>query len=129
MKPRLGQVLASTVDSTTVIVVRAPDGEIDLTCAGVAMWDPRCGGACPAGEADPARFGLSFMNEGGDWWIAQAATGELSPDQLAVALMAHCRSRLAAYKCPRSIEFSVSLPRTPTGKLLRRVLRDQHQRA
>jgi hypothetical protein len=56
MKPRLGQVLASTVDSTTVIVVRAPDGEIDLTCAGVAMWDPRCGGACPTGEADPAQL-------------------------------------------------------------------------
>jgi hypothetical protein len=56
MKPRLGQVLASTVDSTTVIVVRAPVGEIDLTCAGVEMWDPRGGGACPAGEADPAQL-------------------------------------------------------------------------
>ena len=56
MKPRPGQVLVSTVDSTAVIVVRAPDGEIDLTCAGVAMWDPRCGGACPSGEADPAQL-------------------------------------------------------------------------
>jgi hypothetical protein len=54
MKPRPGQLLASTVDSTTVIVVRAPDGEINLTCAGVEMWDPRCDGASPAGEADPA---------------------------------------------------------------------------
>jgi long-chain acyl-CoA synthetase len=52
-----------------------------------------------------------------------------SQDRLAVDLMAHCRSRLAAYKCPRSIEFAASLPRTPTGKLLRRVLREQHQRA
>jgi hypothetical protein len=56
IKPRIGQVLASTVDSTTVIVVRAPDGEIELTCAGVEMWDPRCGGARPAGEADPAQL-------------------------------------------------------------------------
>ncbi len=56
MKPRPGQVLVSTVDSTTVIVVRAPDGEIDLTCAGVGMWDPRCGGAWPPGEADPAQL-------------------------------------------------------------------------
>jgi hypothetical protein len=55
VKPRPGQVLASTVDSTTVIVVRAPDGEIDLTCAGVEMWDPR-GGASPTGEADPAQL-------------------------------------------------------------------------
>jgi long-chain acyl-CoA synthetase len=61
--------------------------------------------------------------------IAQSGDGEASPDQLAVALMAHCRSRLAAFKCPRSIEFAASLPRTPTGKLLRRVLREEHQRA
>jgi hypothetical protein len=25
---------------------------------------------CRAGDADPAKFGLSFMNEAGDWWIA-----------------------------------------------------------
>lgn len=41
MKPRPGQVLASTVDSTTVVVVRAPHVEIDLTCAGVEMWGTR----------------------------------------------------------------------------------------
>jgi hypothetical protein len=63
MKPRLGQLLASTVDSTTVIVVRAPDGEIDLTCAGVEMWDPRGGGACPAGEADSAQLAGSQMGK------------------------------------------------------------------
>ena len=56
MKPRPGQALASTVDSTTVIVVRAPGSEIHLTCAGVEMWDPKSGGACPAGEADPAQL-------------------------------------------------------------------------
>ena len=69
MKPRPGQVLASTVDSTTVIVVRAPDREISLTCAGVEMWDPRGGGACPAGEADPAQLagaqvGKRYADEG-----------------------------------------------------------------
>jgi long-chain acyl-CoA synthetase len=61
--------------------------------------------------------------------IAQITDRAASQDQLAVALMTHCRSRLAAYKCPRSIEFAASLPRTPTGKLLRRVLREHHQRA
>jgi acyl-coenzyme A synthetase/AMP-(fatty) acid ligase len=61
--------------------------------------------------------------------IVQLADGEASPDQLRVALIAHCRSRLAAYKCPRSIEFAAALPRTPTGKLLRRVLREEHQQA
>jgi hypothetical protein len=63
MKPRLGQVLASTVDSTAVIVVRVPDGEISLTCAGVEMWDPRGGGASPAGEADPEQLGGSQVGK------------------------------------------------------------------
>ena len=52
-------------------------------------------------------------------------TAETGSAELAADLMAHCRSTLAAYKCPRSIEFAAALPRTPTGKLLRRVLREQ----
>jgi acyl-CoA synthetase (AMP-forming)/AMP-acid ligase II len=42
-------------------------------------------------------------------------------------LLAHCRSRLASFKCPRTVEFVAELPRLPTGKLLRRHLRDQRQ--
>jgi hypothetical protein len=56
-------VLASPVDSTTVIVVRAPDADIDLTCAGVAMWDPRGGGARPAGEPDPSHLSGTQMGK------------------------------------------------------------------
>jgi hypothetical protein len=56
MKPRPGQILASPVDTTTVIVVRAPDRDIDLTCAGVEMWDPKSGGEGPGGTADPAQL-------------------------------------------------------------------------
>lgn len=56
MKPRPGQTLASPVDTTTVIVVRAPDRDIDLTCAGVDMWDPKTGGDGPGGTADPAQL-------------------------------------------------------------------------
>ena len=54
--------------------------------------------------------------------LSEPGTG--SPD-LAADLTAHCRSRLAAYKCPRSVEFVAELPRLPTGKLLRRKLREQ----
>jgi long-chain acyl-CoA synthetase len=39
------------------------------------------------------------------------------------ALIAWCRERLAAYKYPRVIEFSESLPKGPTGKILKRELR------
>jgi len=45
---------------------------------------------------------------------------------LAEMLMAYCRTHLARYKCPRSIDFVDELPRLPTGKLLKRRLRDQY---
>jgi 2-aminobenzoate-CoA ligase len=37
-----------------------------------------------------------------------------------------CRGKMAVYKLPREVEFVSELPRTPTGKLLRRVLRAKH---
>jgi long-chain acyl-CoA synthetase len=39
-------------------------------------------------------------------------------------LIEYCRSRLAAYKCPRAVEFRSSLPRNLLGKVLRRQLRE-----
>jgi fatty-acyl-CoA synthase len=42
-------------------------------------------------------------------------------------LIAFCRSRLAHYKCPQSIEFCESLPKTATGKVLKRELRKKYQ--
>jgi len=41
-------------------------------------------------------------------------------------LIEHCRSRLAHYKCPRSVEFLECLPRTGTGKVLKRDLRKKY---
>src|SRR4051812_16721811 len=41
-------------------------------------------------------------------------------------LMAFCREHLAPYKCPRSIDFEPELPRLPTGKLYKRLLRDRY---
>jgi long-chain acyl-CoA synthetase len=38
-------------------------------------------------------------------------------------IIAYCRSRLAAYKVPRIVEFRDQLPKTAVGKILRRVLR------
>ncbi|HLG67216.1 MAG TPA: long-chain-fatty-acid--CoA ligase [Acidimicrobiales bacterium] len=38
-------------------------------------------------------------------------------------LVAYCRERLAHYKCPTSVELVDALPRTPTGKILKRELR------
>ena len=41
-------------------------------------------------------------------------------------LIAFCRSQLASYKCPRSVDFEAELPRHPTGKLYKRLLRDRY---
>lgn len=40
-------------------------------------------------------------------------------------LIAHCRDRLAGYKCPKRVEFVDSLPRTATGKVQKFRLREQ----
>jgi fatty-acyl-CoA synthase len=40
------------------------------------------------------------------------------------AVIDHCRSKLAGYKVPKQVEFIEQLPRTPSGKVLKRKLRD-----
>ncbi|MGY9106498.1 MAG: AMP-binding enzyme, partial [Alphaproteobacteria bacterium] len=54
------------------------------------------------------------------------AVVSLKPDQVASPeeIKAYCKKHLAAYKYPRHIEIIDSLPKGPTGKLLKRVLRD-----
>ena len=41
-------------------------------------------------------------------------------------LVDFCRGRLGHFQCPRAIEFTESLPRTASGKILKRALRDRH---
>ncbi len=41
-------------------------------------------------------------------------------------LLDFCRGRLAAYKIPRSVDFAADLPRHPTGKLYKRLLKDRY---
>jgi fatty-acyl-CoA synthase/long-chain acyl-CoA synthetase len=41
-------------------------------------------------------------------------------------LILFCRKNLSPIKCPRSIDFEAELPRTPTGKLVKRHLRDKY---
>jgi long-chain acyl-CoA synthetase len=50
---------------------------------------------------------------------------EAGPD-LERELIAFCRENLAGYKCPRSVDFEAELPRHPTGKLYKRLLRDRY---
>src|SRR5215813_8137682 len=45
---------------------------------------------------------------------------------LEAELIAFCRQHLSPIKCPKSIDFEQELPRTPTGKLVKRHLRDRY---
>jgi long-chain acyl-CoA synthetase len=46
--------------------------------------------------------------------------------ELAIELMDYCRSKLSHIKCPRSVDFREELPRHPTGKLYKRLLKDEY---
>jgi acyl-CoA synthetase (AMP-forming)/AMP-acid ligase II len=41
-------------------------------------------------------------------------------------LIAYCREHLADVKCPRTVDFRPELPRHPTGKLYKRLLKDEY---
>ena len=62
------------------------------------------------------------------WGEVPKALVVLKPGtQLAEAeLLDFCRSHLSHYKCPHSVEFLESLPKTGTGKLLKRELRKKY---
>ncbi|MGH3968406.1 MAG: AMP-binding enzyme, partial [Mycobacterium sp.] len=47
-------------------------------------------------------------------------------DDLAAEIIAYVRDRIAHYKAPRSVDFVDELPRSATGKLIKRVLIDRY---
>ncbi|MEQ9144300.1 MAG: acyl-CoA synthetase [Parvibaculaceae bacterium] len=46
--------------------------------------------------------------------------------ELEAELLDFCREQLAQIKCPRSVDFDEELPRHPTGKLYKRLVRDRY---
>ncbi len=58
--------------------------------------------------------------------VVQAADPAAAGPELERELIAYCKEQLAGYKCPRSIDFEAELPRAPTGKLYKRLLRDRY---
>ena len=59
--------------------------------------------------------------------VVELAPGFEASPELAAEIIAFSRERLSSFKCPRSVDFTDELPRLPTGKLLKRVLRDQYR--
>lgn len=77
--------------------------------------------------ADAAVFGIPNEEFGEEVKAAiELAEGHAAGEALAEALRDHCRAHLAGYKVPRSVDFETALPRHPTGKLYKRLLRDRY---
>ncbi len=61
-------------------------------------------------------------------WVEQVAAAVVSRDGTQLTqddLLGHCRSHLAGFKTPKQIHFVDALPKNPSGKLLKRVLRER----
>ena len=49
-------------------------------------------------------------------------------DVAAQDVIAYAKERLAGYKCPTSVDFTDALPRHDTGKIYKRLLRDEYRK-
>jgi long-chain acyl-CoA synthetase len=58
--------------------------------------------------------------------VVQPVEGVAQGPALEAELIAYCRTHLATYKCPRTIEFDAALPRDPNGKLYKRRIRERY---
>ncbi len=87
MKLKVGQALASTIDATKVIVTRAADGDVVVTCGGAEMLDPAESvtgsvGEPQEGQAGETVLGKRYMDEisGVELLCTSAGKGALAVD-------------------------------------------------
>jgi long-chain acyl-CoA synthetase len=106
------------------------DRKIDMIISGgVNIYPAEIEGVLTSHPAvsDAAVFGIPNDEMGEEVKAAvEPADGADPSDELATELIAYVREHLAGYKAPRSVDFVDELPRHPTGKLYKRVLRDPY---
>ena len=106
------------------------DRKIDMIISGgVNIYPAEIEGVLVNHESvlDAAVFGIPNEEYGEEVKAAvQLAEGVPVHESLAAELIAYCREHLAGFKVPKSIDFETELPRQPTGKLLKRILRDTY---
>ena len=85
-----GMRLKSTVCNTEIMVIVAPDGDIDLTCGGAPMSSEGGSGDVHADFAGGTTLGKRYANEAGDLEVlcVKAGAGSLALGGAALALKA-----------------------------------------
>ena len=106
-------------DRTTFMIISGGVNIYPQECENLLITHPKV--------ADAAVFGVPNDDLGEEVKaVVQLLPGITPGHEIAKELIGFCAERLARQKCPRSIDFEAELPRSPTGKLYKRLLRDRY---
>ncbi|MBD5633117.1 MAG: long-chain fatty acid--CoA ligase, partial [Candidatus Eremiobacteraeota bacterium] len=96
-----------------------------INCSGYKVWPREIEDVLYAHPAvrEAAVIGIpdSYRGESVRAVISLRSGESATPDEI----VAFCKERMAAYKYPRSVRIVAELPKTVTGKILKRELRDE----
>jgi len=106
-------------DRTTFMIISGGVNIYPQECENLLITHPKV--------ADAAVFGVPNDDLGEEVKaVVQLLPGITPGQEIAEELIGFCAEQLARQKCPRSIDFEAELPRSPTGKLYKRLLRDRY---
>lgn len=106
-------------DRSTFMIVSGGVNIYPQECENLLITHPKV--------ADAAVFGVPNEDFGEEVKaVVQTMPGVVSGQELTEELIGFCQDNLSRQKCPRSIDYEEQLPRLPTGKLYKRLLRDRY---